>query len=119
LTWRLPGDEVMLFLAPPGLAVVPAGGQGMNTRIQDAVALGHALAAILSGAADESALDAYENARRPVAQRVVSLTDRLTRVATVRGRGLRAVRNAALQLVGRIPSFRLWLATELAELRYR
>jgi 2-polyprenyl-6-methoxyphenol hydroxylase-like FAD-dependent oxidoreductase len=58
-------------------------------------------------------------ARHPVARRVVSLTDRLTRVATLRGHGRRAVRNAALRLAGRIPSFRLGLATELAELRYR
>ncbi len=97
----------------------PAGGQGMNTGIQDAVALGHALAAIAGGAADDRALDEYERTRRPVAQRVVSLTDRLTRVATLRGRSRRAARNAALRLAGRIPAFRNALATELAELRYR
>ena len=97
----------------------PAGGQGMNTGIQDAIALGHALAAAVSGAAGDGALDGYERARRPVAQRVVVLTDRLTRVATVRGRGPRAVRNLALSLVGRIPAFRRGLATELSELRYR
>jgi 2-polyprenyl-6-methoxyphenol hydroxylase-like FAD-dependent oxidoreductase len=97
----------------------PAGGQGMNTGIQDAVVLGHALAAVLSGAAGDRALDEYEKARRPVAERVVSLTDRLTRAATVRGRGLRAVRNAALHLAGQIPAFRRGLTTELSELRYR
>ncbi len=97
----------------------PAGGQGMNTGIQDGIALGHALARVLSGGAGDRALDEYERTRRPVAQRVVSLTDRLTRVATVRGRGLRAARNAALSLAGRIPAFRRGLATELAELRYR
>jgi len=35
----------------------PAGGQGMNTGIQDAVALGHALAEVLAGKAAESRLD--------------------------------------------------------------
>ena len=97
----------------------PAGGQGMNTGIQDAIAVGRALSAILSGRADERALEDYERARRPVAKRVVGLTDRLTRLATLHGSGPRTARNAVLQLVGRVPGFRTWLTTELAELRYR
>jgi 2-polyprenyl-6-methoxyphenol hydroxylase-like FAD-dependent oxidoreductase len=96
----------------------PAGGQGMNTGIQDAVALGHALAAVLGGA-DESRLDQYERTRRPVAERVVAFTDRLTRMATLRTRRARAVRNAAVGVIGRIPAFRRWLATELSGLRNR
>jgi 2-polyprenyl-6-methoxyphenol hydroxylase-like FAD-dependent oxidoreductase len=58
----------------------PAGGQGMNTGILDALRLAAAL--------DESlrkghalALHRYESERRPVAQRVVALADRLTRLA--------------------------------------
>ncbi|MFB7171132.1 FAD-dependent oxidoreductase [Streptomyces sp. NPDC056254] len=89
----------------------PAGGQGMNTGIQDGYALGRALAA--------GDLDAYEAARRPVALRVVSLTHRMTRVATTRNRALRAVRNAVLPVLARIPALRVRLAAELAELRYR
>jgi 2-polyprenyl-6-methoxyphenol hydroxylase-like FAD-dependent oxidoreductase len=96
----------------------PAGGQGMNTGIQDAVALGHALAAVVTDDADNSPLQVYERTRRPVAQRVVALTDRMTRVATVRGRRTRALRNALLRTLNRLPAFRRWLATELAELRY-
>lgn len=97
----------------------PAGGQGMNTGIQDAVALGHALSAVLSGRADESRLDQYERTRRPVAERVVAFTDRMTRIATLRSPGARAVRNAVITVIGRIPAVRRWLATELAELRNR
>jgi 2-polyprenyl-6-methoxyphenol hydroxylase-like FAD-dependent oxidoreductase len=97
----------------------PAGGQGMNTGIQDGVALGHALAGALGQRADESALDQYERTRRPVAERVVALTDRMTRMATLRSPRSRAARNAVLGLVGRIPTFRRWLATELSELRNR
>jgi 2-polyprenyl-6-methoxyphenol hydroxylase-like FAD-dependent oxidoreductase len=92
----------------------PAGGQGMNTGIQDGVALGHALAAALGGRADESQLDLYERARRPVAERVVAFTDRMTRVATLRNPRSRAVRNAMIGLIGRIPAASRWLATELA-----
>jgi len=97
----------------------PAGGQGMNTGIQDAVALGHALAAVLSGRADERALDQYERLRRPVAARVVAFTDRMTRMATLRNSRSRALRNAAIKVISRIPAVRRWLTTELAGLRNR
>ncbi|MGW4242292.1 FAD-dependent oxidoreductase [Nocardia sp. NPDC004722] len=55
----------------------PAGGQGMNTGIQDAYNLGWKLAAVLDGA-DESLLDTYELERRPVARSV--LDDSTTRL---------------------------------------
>ncbi|GAA4610608.1 FAD-dependent oxidoreductase [Actinoallomurus liliacearum] len=48
----------------------PAGGQGMNTGIQDAYNLGWKLAAVLDGA-DAALLDTYEQERRPVAQAVL------------------------------------------------
>jgi 2-polyprenyl-6-methoxyphenol hydroxylase-like FAD-dependent oxidoreductase len=89
----------------------PAGGQGMNTGIQDGYALGRALAT--------DQLDGYEAQRRPVAQRVVAFTDRMTRIATTRNRVVRRGRNIALPLLGRIPAFRRKLATELAGLNYR
>jgi len=96
----------------------PAGGQGMNTGIQDAVALGHALVAVVTAGADEDLLDQYEHGRRPVAQQVVAFTDRITRAATLRSRIARSVRNAAIRLVGSIPAVRRKMAFELAELRY-
>jgi 2-polyprenyl-6-methoxyphenol hydroxylase-like FAD-dependent oxidoreductase len=89
----------------------PPGGQGMNTGIQDGVALGCALAA---GRVEE-----YEGRRRPVATDVVAFTDRMTKVATTRNPVLRAVRNAVLPRIGRIPAVRTKLARRLAELDYR
>jgi 2-polyprenyl-6-methoxyphenol hydroxylase-like FAD-dependent oxidoreductase len=97
----------------------PAGGQGMNTGIQDAVMLGHTLTAVLSGRADEGALEEYERRRRPVAARVLAFTDRMTRMATLRNPRSRAVRNTAIRVIGRIPAVRRWLTTELAGLRNR
>ena len=97
----------------------PASGQGMNTGIQDAVVLGHTLAAVLSGRALEGQLDQYERTRRLVARRVVALTDRMTRMATLRTPGARSLRNAAMRMIGWIPGAPRWLATELAELRNR
>ena len=54
-----------------------------------------------------------------LAERVVSFTDRATRMATLRTAGSRAMRNAAISVISRIPPVRRWLATELAGLRNR
>ena len=95
----------------------PAGGQGMNLGIQDAVALADALAAVLAGEPD-SLLDDYSAARRPIAKGVVTMTDRLTRLATL-PRAARPIRNAAISLVGRVPAVRRALARQLSGLVYR
>lgn len=55
----------------------PAGGQGMNTGLQDAANLGWKLAAVLRGA-PEALLDTYEAERRPVAAAVLELSSKLT-----------------------------------------
>ena len=95
----------------------PAGGQGMNLGIQDAVALADALVAVLGGAPD-SLLDDYSATRRPIAKDVVAMTDRLTRLATL-PRTARPIRNAVIGLLGRVPSVRLALARRLSGLVYR
>ncbi|MET7989083.1 MULTISPECIES: FAD-dependent monooxygenase [unclassified Streptomyces] len=100
-----------LFLAGDAAHVhSPAGGQGMNTGIQDGHALGTAFAT--------DTLDGYEAHRRPVAQRVVAFTDRMTRIATTRNVAARTLRNTAMRLLGHTP-LPTKLATELAELNYR
>jgi 2-polyprenyl-6-methoxyphenol hydroxylase-like FAD-dependent oxidoreductase len=95
----------------------PAGGQGMNLGIQDAVALADALATVLGGAPD-TVLDDYSASRRPIAKQVVALTDRLTRLATM-PRVLRPARNVLLGVVGRTPPATRALALQLSGLRYR
>jgi len=96
-----------IFLAGDAAHVhSPAGGQGMNTGIQDAVEL----AAVL---ADGTDLDRYERVRRPVAAGVVAVTDRMTRLATSRNRLLLGV---ALPLAGRVPAVRRRLAMRLSGL---
>ncbi len=95
----------------------PAGGQGMNTGIQDAVALSDAPQQVLAGAPD-STLDRYSHDRRAVGQQVLSLTGRLTRLATLPPE-LRPARNAAMRLSSRIPAVRRRLAWRLSGLVYR
>ena len=58
----------------------PAGGQGMNTGLQDAYNLGWKLALVVKGQADAALLDSYEQERLPVAQRLLSTTDRIFRL---------------------------------------
>jgi len=53
----------------------PAGGQGMNTGLQDAFNLGWKLAAVVRGAPD-ALLDSYADERIPVAERLLHTTDR-------------------------------------------
>src|SRR6202020_2553366 len=63
----------------------PAGGQGMNTGIQDAYNLGWKLAAVAQGASP-ALLDSYEAERRPVAASVLALSNaRLAHVLQERG----------------------------------
>jgi 2-polyprenyl-6-methoxyphenol hydroxylase-like FAD-dependent oxidoreductase len=95
----------------------PAGGQGMNLGIQDAVALADALTRVLAGEPD-SVLDEYSAARRPIARQVVEMTDRLTRLATL-PRAARPIRNAAIGMAGRIPAVQRALAMRLSGLVHR
>jgi 2-polyprenyl-6-methoxyphenol hydroxylase-like FAD-dependent oxidoreductase len=95
----------------------PAGGQGMNLGIQDAVALAEALGKVLDGAQDD-VLDAYSRTRRPIAKQVLALTDRLTRLATLQ-RVVSPVRNTAMTLAGHLPVVRRDLAWRLSGLVYR
>jgi 2-polyprenyl-6-methoxyphenol hydroxylase-like FAD-dependent oxidoreductase len=94
----------------------PAGGQGMNAGILDAMSLAGALIKALAG--DTNALDAYGAERRPVAQQVVALADRLTRLATVRP-AWRAWRNLLLSTLARVPTVSRRLARRLSGLVYR
>jgi 2-polyprenyl-6-methoxyphenol hydroxylase-like FAD-dependent oxidoreductase len=94
----------------------PAGGQGMNTGIQDAIDLGQTLTDVLSGQAADIALDGYQQRRRPVAEQVVRLTDRATRLATLQGRAARTGRNLAMVVGSQIPAVRQRLAFQIAEL---
>ncbi len=52
----------------------PAGGQGLNTGVQDAVNLGWKLAQVVNQTSPESLLDTYHAERHPVAARVLRNT---------------------------------------------
>ncbi len=60
----------------------PAGGQGLNIGVQDAVNLGWKLAQVVKGTSPESLLDTYEAERHPVA--ALALRNSLAQVALLR-----------------------------------
>jgi len=93
----------------------PLGGQGMNAGIGDAVALSGALTAALERDSPD-ALDSYSAARRPVAESIVAVTNRLTWLATMK-QYLRPIRNAVLGTLNPLVSRRL--AWQLSGLVYR
>ena len=64
----------------------PAGGQGMNTGIGDAINLSWKLASVLDGRAAESLLASYEQERIAFARRLVATTDRGFTFASSPGR---------------------------------
>jgi 2-polyprenyl-6-methoxyphenol hydroxylase-like FAD-dependent oxidoreductase len=64
----------------------PAGGQGMNTGIGDAINLAWKLAAVLAGRAGDNLLDSYEAERIGFARRLVATTDRAFSFVTAEGR---------------------------------
>ncbi len=97
----------------------PAGGQGMNTGLVDAVLLGRLLADVVQGRRGEAALDAYGAQRRPAAAKVLRLAGLLTGAAVLRNRALRLLRNAAMTVIGRVPAARRQLMLNLSGLNRR
>lgn len=88
----------------------PAGAQGMNTGIQDAVNLAWKLAHTLTGRAHQSILDTYEPERAPIGRLVLRMSDRAFTVATSTNSILRFARAhvapAILPLAAKITSGR-------------
>ncbi|MEU8779140.1 FAD-dependent monooxygenase [Streptomyces sp. NPDC048606] len=82
-------DGRVLLIGDAAHVHSPAGGQGLNTSVQDAYNLGWKLAAVLTGAADAALLDTYEHERRPVAADMLGLTTRIHRGEARRGAATR------------------------------
>ncbi|WP_329119297.1 FAD-dependent monooxygenase [Streptomyces sp. NBC_01353] len=84
----------------------PAGGQGMNTGLQDAANLSWKLAAVLRGDAPdpEALLDSYQAERHPVGATVLRSSGAIIRLAMARGPLLRTARALAAQILDTVPA---------------
>ncbi|MFE2587295.1 FAD-dependent monooxygenase, partial [Streptomyces sp. NPDC059378] len=93
-----------VFLAGDAAHVhTPAGGQGMNTGLQDAANLSWKLAQVVHGHADPALLDTYQTERHPVGKAVLRSSGGIVRLAMakrLRTLLLRAGITAALDLAG-------------------
>jgi hypothetical protein len=83
----------------------PAGGQGMNTGMQDAANLGWKLAAALRGSTPdpEQVLDSYQAERHPVGRMVLRSSGALVRLALIKPLPIRIARNVLSGAVLRMP----------------
>ncbi|GLK85458.1 FAD-dependent monooxygenase [Ancylobacter defluvii] len=94
----------------------PAGGQGMNTGMQDAVNLGWKLAYALAGKGDAGLLLAsYEAERRPIAREVIKGAARKLHAAFTSSRVAQLVRDIAVTIVGKLGAAQKQLQLELSE----
>lgn len=94
----------------------PAGGQGMNTGIQDAVNLAWKLALASRGAAAAPALlDSYDAERRPVGAEVIAASGRMTRIGTLGDHKLQHFRNFVAHVLMGLPPVQRAVAGLMAE----
>ncbi|WP_328459912.1 FAD-dependent monooxygenase [Actinoplanes sp. NBC_00393] len=82
----------------------PAGGQGMNTGLQDAANLSWKLAATVDGWAPAGLLDTYQQERHPVGKLVLRSSGMLIRMAMLRSRAARWARNTVGSVLLGLPS---------------
>src|ERR1039457_2232229 len=94
----------------------PAGGQGMNTGIQDAYNLAWKLAMVVRGSAPDSLLDSYTAEREPVSRSVLALTANLTAVATLRHPVSQKIRNRLIPILASFDVIENRLVERLAEI---
>ena len=95
----------------------PAGGQGMNTGMQDAFNLAWKLALVHRGlAAPEPLLGSYSIERSAVGRQVLTDAGRLTMVAILKSGALQRIRNVAASLLFGLAPVREAMANKLAEL---
>jgi 2-polyprenyl-6-methoxyphenol hydroxylase-like FAD-dependent oxidoreductase len=103
----------------------PAGGQGMNTGIQDAYNLAWKLALVHHGDASDALLDSYEAERQPIAKALLASTDAATKGLNVAA-GLRhpvavGLRNGLMRFVTSLDfvTSRFVTGASMLELGYR
>jgi 2-polyprenyl-6-methoxyphenol hydroxylase-like FAD-dependent oxidoreductase len=94
----------------------PAGGQGMNLGLRDAVGLAQALALSLQDGTD-TALQDYASTRRAAAAKVLQMTANLTRMAALKNGLAIKIRNGLVRFALQWPALRQRVAKTIAGFR--
>ncbi len=93
----------------------PAGGQGMNTGMQDAMNLAWKLALVVRGTCGEGLLDSYSPERSAVGDEVLKGAGRLTAVATLKNPVAQGLRNLVGQVMLGLPRVTHAVADTMSE----
>jgi 2-polyprenyl-6-methoxyphenol hydroxylase-like FAD-dependent oxidoreductase len=96
----------------------PAGGQGMNTGLQDAFNLGWKLGLVAHGQSPPELLDTYTAERAPIAAGVLRLTHGLTSTFTLASARKRWLRDRLLPPVMAIPAVKRRYTARVAQLSH-
>ena len=94
----------------------PAGGQGMNTGMQDAFNLAWKLALVIKGSARPTLFDSYSPERTAVGEQVLRNAGRMTEVATMRNPMLQGIRNTVARFASSLPFVQHKMANQLSEM---
>ena len=94
----------------------PAGGQGMNTGMQDAFNLAWKLSLVIGGVCKPTLLDSYSVERSAVGDMVLRNASRLTDAAIVRNPIIQGLRNTVVKFALGFPQLGHRVANLLAEL---
>ncbi|KAB1139225.1 FAD-dependent oxidoreductase [Streptomyces luteolifulvus] len=109
-----------VFLAGDAAHVhTPAGGQGMNTGLQDAANLGWKLAAVVNGHAAPELLDSYQAERHPVGRSVLRSSGGIVRLAMARRPWTLALRAALTTFLNTVGPARRRAAGQITGIGYR
>ncbi|WP_405917114.1 FAD-dependent monooxygenase [Streptomyces sp. NBC_00728] len=108
-----------VFLAGDAAHVhTPAGGQGMNTGLQDAANLGWKLAAVFNGWAGAALLDTYQAERHPVGASVLRSSGGIVRLAMAKRPWTRALRAGITTVLGHVGPARRRAAGRITGIGY-
>ncbi|MHA6761714.1 FAD-dependent monooxygenase [Streptacidiphilus sp. PAMC 29251] len=95
--------------------ISPAGGQGMNTGLQDAFNLGWKLAGVIRGDLPASLLDSYDTERRATSHQVARSTALMTRAALAATPEQVARRDRAFRAADADGLFQRWMAPQMSQ----